>query len=460
MNNDEVILFHNCRVLRNEKLVHDEVWVQGSRIISAEEARSAPSHKAVNCFNKIIAPGFIDIQLNGAFGVDLSATQDIKKALAHISQHLPRTGVTGYCPTVITSSPETYHSRVPELGFKQGDGKFGASVLGAHLEGPFISRVKRGCHPVNLIQSFDGTGAKQLHDTYGPDLSSVSIITLAPEHPGAMEVIKYLSEKQGIIVSMGHSESNYATGEQGLLHGASALTHLFSAMNAFGHREPSLPGLICSRLSTPFKPGKLLDKIVQTRSSHTTTLPTPEGDRMTDHMSDRSPGMRSDVSSYCPTQLHYGLIADCGVHVHPCTLRIAYRLNKRGLCLITDAISALGLPDGTYNIGETRIEVFGRPRRAYAMGTETLAGVVASMDECVRFFHHTTECSLGYALTAASLHPAEMLGISAIKGHLEPGADADFIIIDDDVNVHQTWISGQLAYDHTTAAPVDVGVRI
>lgn len=465
---DEVILFHNCRVLRNERLVRDELWVHKGRIISSEEGRTHP-HRSINCENRIIAPGFIDIQINGAFGVDFSATKDIKKALARCSHLLPRTGVTGYCPTVITSAPETYHTRVPDLKFHQGDGKFGASILGGHLEGPFISKIKRGCHPPPLIQTFDGTGAQQIEKTYGKDLSSVSIITLAPEHAGAMEVISFLAA-QGIIVSMGHSEANFATGEEGLKHGASALTHLFSAMNAFGHREPSLPGLICSRLCTPFKPTKLLRTILQERGQGGSAAPhiafSADPSQMADSpvsnkncASPSAASQRSDVSSYCPSRLYYGLIADCGVHVHRCTLRIAYKLNRRGLCLITDAISALGLPDGSYNIGETQIEVFGCPRRAYSKGTDILAGVVASMDECVRFFHKVTGCPLAYALTAASLHPAEMLGIHAIKGHLSPGADADFIVIDEDVNIYQTWINGELAYDHLTSAKEEIHVE-
>eukprot|EP01055_Gregarina_sp_Pseudo9_P000713 Gregarina_sp_Pseudo_9__712@NODE_1453_length_1586_cov_85_890110_g1350_i0_p1_GENE_NODE_1453_length_1586_cov_85_890110_g1350_i0NODE_1453_length_1586_cov_85_890110_g1350_i0_p1_ORF_typecomplete_len466_score146_32Amidohydro_1/PF01979_20/2_9e23Amidohydro_3/PF07969_11/9_9Amidohydro_3/PF07969_11/4_1e07_NODE_1453_length_1586_cov_85_890110_g1350_i0971494 len=464
MTAEEVTLFHNCRVLRGEELVRDEVWVRGSKVIAPEEGRKTP-HKSINCGNKIIAPGFIDIQLNGAFGVDFSATKDIKKALAQCSHFLPRTGVVGYCPTVITSAPETYHSRVPDLKFHQGDAKFGASVLGAHLEGPFISRVKRGCHPPPLIQEL--TEIAQLEKTYGSDLSSVSIVTLAPEYSGAMEAIKHLSETHGVVVSMGHSEANFATGEEGLKHGASALTHLFSAMNAFGHREPSLPGLICSRLSTPFKPSKLLRAILAERGE--TAVPAAPHIALTQPMGDGSPvsnkqcasptSVRSDMSAYCPSRLYYGLIADCGVHVHPCTLRIAYKLNRRGLCLITDAISALGLPDGSYNIGETKIEVFGCPRRAYSTGTEILAGVVASMDECVRFFHKVTGCSLAYALTAASLHPAEMLGINAIKGHLNPGADADFILTDEQITIYQTWIKGQLTYDHLLTPPEEMHVE-
>eukprot|EP01056_Protomagalhaensia_sp_Gyna25_P005612 Protomagalhaensia_sp_Gyna_25__5611@NODE_779_length_2635_cov_41_902928_g611_i0_p1_GENE_NODE_779_length_2635_cov_41_902928_g611_i0NODE_779_length_2635_cov_41_902928_g611_i0_p1_ORF_typecomplete_len480_score70_69Amidohydro_1/PF01979_20/3_3e24Amidohydro_3/PF07969_11/13Amidohydro_3/PF07969_11/3_3e08_NODE_779_length_2635_cov_41_902928_g611_i05051944 len=458
----EAILFHNCRILRGQQLVRDELWVNGGRIISAEEGMSL-QYRTVNCANKIITPGFIDIQVNGAFGVDFSTTRDIEKALAQASHFLPFTGVTGYCPTVITSTPETYTTRVPALCFRQGGAAWGASVLGGHLEGPFISRVKRGCHPIDLVQNSiveEGDKASEqvpgrLHRMYGTDLSNVSIITLAPELPGAAEAIKYLSFKQGIVVSMGHSESDFSTGERGLLSGASALTHLFSAMNAFGHREPALPGLICSRLHTPFKPTKLLNIIVTFRKSEPPPhIQLPEGfkspgnqlvDRMTDQAS--PVGRGSDLSNYCPSQLYYGLIADCGVHIHPSTLRIAYRLNKQGLCLITDAISALGLPDGNYNIGQVPIEVFGKPRRAYVQGTETLAGVVASMDECVRFFVKTTQCPLAYALTAASLHPAEMLGVSSIKGHLNPGADADFLIIDDDVRVFQTWINGELAYD-------------
>ncbi|EZG56711.1 N-acetylglucosamine-6-phosphate deacetylase [Gregarina niphandrodes] len=410
--------FYNARVLRNEKLVSDELWVIGKKIVTPERGREAARIDRHNCYNKIIAPGFIDIQVNGAYGVDFSASDDLKYALDKCSLLITQTGCTSYCPTIITATPEEYKHRLPQIPYREGSAANGATVLGVHTEGPFISMEKRGCHPPHLVQSIPECATvedaqKVLNKCYGEDRSNIVLLTLAPEHPGAMNVVKQLSS-EGIVVSLGHSTSNYETGARALAQGASCLTHLFSAMNAFGHKEPALPGLISAK-----------------------TLEMDCG------------------SNYCPSTLYYGLIADC-IHTHPYSLRIAYCLNRHGLCLITDAMAALGLPDGMYKLGETEVEVGGTPRRALKKGTDTLAGVVASLDECVRLFARETQCGLAYALTAASTHPAECLGIDKWKGHLNPGADADLIVLDDDVIIHETWVMGEQVYDSKSGMHADV----
>lgn len=142
--------------------------------------------------------------------------------------------------------------------------------------------------------------------------------------------------------------------------------------------------------------------------------------------------------------MYFGIISD-GIHTHGAALRIAYRSHPNGLILVTDAISAMGLAEGTHRIGQYNIEV--RNHKAFIAGTNTLCGSIAPMDECIRVFKRETKCSLAYALEASSLHPAQCLGISHQKGTLDYGADADFIIINDDINVISTWISGKCVFD-------------
>lgn len=159
----------------------------------------------------------------------------------------------------------------------------------------------------------------------------------------------------------------------------------------------------------------------------------------------RDPGLVGLLTSATTLPpIFYGIISD-GVHTHPAALRIAYRANADGLCLVTDAISALGLPDGIHYVGELQIEV--RDGRAYVAGTQTLCGSIAPMDECLRIFHRSTECSVVYALEAASLHPAKCLKIDGQKGTLQFGADADFVILSDDLTVRSTWIAGECVYE-------------
>lgn len=142
--------------------------------------------------------------------------------------------------------------------------------------------------------------------------------------------------------------------------------------------------------------------------------------------------------------VYFGIISD-GIHTHGAALRIAYRTHPNGLILVTDAISAMGLEEGMHRIGQYTIQV--REHRAFIAGTNTLCGSIAPMDECVRTFKKETECSLEYALEAASLHPAQCLGISNCKGTLNYGADADFILLDDDLKIHSTWIAGDCVYE-------------
>lgn len=142
--------------------------------------------------------------------------------------------------------------------------------------------------------------------------------------------------------------------------------------------------------------------------------------------------------------VYFGIIAD-GCHTHPAALRIAYRSHPRGLCLVTDAIAALGFGEGVHKLGQFDIEV--RDGRAFLLGQNTLCGSIASMAECVRIFRQATGCTVEYALEAASLHPARALGVDGRKGSMAFGADADFVLLDDALGVRSTWIAGECVYE-------------
>jgi N-acetylglucosamine-6-phosphate deacetylase len=154
--------------------------------------------------------------------------------------------------------------------------------------------------------------------------------------------------------------------------------------------------------------------------------------------------------------VYFGIISD-GIHTHGAALRIAYRTHPNGLILVTDAISAMGLEEGMHRIGQYSIEV--RDHKAYIAGTTTLCGSIAPMDECVRIFRKETNCPIEYALEAASLHPADCLGISNRKGTLNYGTDADFILMDDEMRIHSTWIAGESVYEATEHSLPKVSTR-
>lgn len=267
-----------------------------------------------------------------------------------------------------------------------------------HLEGPFISREKRGAHPEAHLRSFEANAFQDVLATYG-SLDNVRIVTLAPELGRSHEVIRALTAL-GICVSLGHSVADLGTAEEAVQSGATFITHLFNAMLPFHHRDPGIVGLLTS---DQLPPGR---------------------------------------------HIFYGLIAD-GMHTNPAALRIAHRAHPKGLVLVTDAVPALGLGNGRHTLGQQEVEVNGLT--AYVAGTKTLSGSIAPMDACVRHFLRATGCGVESALEAASLHPARLLGLEKHKGTLDFGADADFVVLDDSLHVRATYILGELVWQAEVA---------
>ncbi|XP_033743993.1 N-acetylglucosamine-6-phosphate deacetylase-like isoform X1 [Pecten maximus] len=282
---DLVYQFVNCRLLRNHQLVEDDLWVRAGKIINPEKLffeEKVAADEQIDCGGMIISPGFIDVQINGAFGVDFSAdVTDIEKGVGKVAKGLLEHGVTSFCPTLVTCSRQTYSEILPGIK-KSNGGRSGAGVLGLHLEGPFINKEKKGAHNESFIREFTN-GFSDVLEMYGT-LDNTVIVTLAPEHERSEEVIKELVHR-GIVVSVGHSTSNLIQGETAVGNGASFITHLFNAMLPFHHRDPHLIGLLTSKM-----------------------IPSDK-------------------------KVYYGLIAD-GIHTHPAALRIAHRVDPKGLVLV------------------------------------------------------------------------------------------------------------------------------
>nr|CAG4648661.1 EOG090X06GX [Polyphemus pediculus] len=258
---------------------------------------------------------------------------------------------------------------------------------------------------MKYIQKFH-KAEKTIEEVYGPNWRNIAIVTMAPELKNSTAVIKYL-KSNGVTISLGHSMGSLIEGERAVQDGASFITHLFNAMLPFHHRDPGLIGLLAS------------SKIPSNKT------------------------------------VYYGIIAD-GVHTHPAALRIAYRTHPDGIVIVTDAMSALGLDPGHYTLGSQNVEV--TDKCAYIAGTTVLSGSIATMDKCVRHFKKASGCSMVDALEAATLHPAKALGIDHKKGTLNFGADADFVFLDQDLNVLSTWIASQCVYQSPTSAEADIAI--
>jgi len=362
--------------------------------------------EVLDCKGRIISPGYIDIQLNGAYGIDFSndciGEEGLKiEHVLHVAHRLVETGVTSFCPTMVSSSPQTYRHIISLMNTarKQQHQGGGANILGMHLEGPFFAKAKAGAHDKQHIIS-PVKGMSSVEEVYGTDQENIDIVTLAPELPGAYKAIQSMTttNPHSIVVSCGHTEATYDEGIKAIECGATLLTHLFNAMNPFHHRKPGLVGL----LSSEVKLGNM-------------NLKRP----------------------------FYSLIVD-GIHVHESAVCMAYKSHSKGCVLVTDAMAAMGLGDGDHSLGNMKVSIKGD--RATLADSDVLAGSVVSMDMCVKRFHEFTGCSIGEALLCATLHPAQVLKKQSSIGILAVGAKADMILLNDQLDILETWVGGKQVY--------------
>ncbi|KAJ8975217.1 hypothetical protein NQ317_014520 [Molorchus minor] len=352
--------FVNCRILRNHKFIKEDIWVRDGKIVNPEKIffdEKIQADIVIDCKGLAIAPGFIELQINGGYGYDFRFVTEQRKSWSYFL--LPN---FSYFSTRCVSHSFT-KNKTKKWRYKW------CHNTRCTCRRAFYQPRKEGAHPAECILDYE-KGISAIENLYG-SLENIKLITLAPEFNNSAQVIRSLTEK-GIVVSLGHSTANLSQGEAAVNNGATFITHLFNAMLPFHHRDPGLVGLLAS------------DNIPKNKS------------------------------------VYFGIIAD-NIHTHPAALRIAYRVHPNGLVLVTDAVSAHGLTEGTHKIGQMNVEI--RDKKAYVAGTNTLCGSIATMIECVQLFVKSTGCTPEYALEAASLHPAQALGIEKTKGTLNFGAD-------------------------------------
>lgn len=344
-------------LVKNHQLVKEDLFVVKGKIAPPQSRVD----QVIPMEGKIIAPGYIDLQINGAFGVDFASSLDNLDAVA---ASLAQTGVLNYLPTLISSPLEQYRVWKAHYGKQKG-------ALGVHLEGPFLNRDKAGAHPKKMIFPIS---TEAVLDT----LEGATLVTLAPEIPHALPLIKQLTAK-GVIVAAGHTLASYTEAEKGFEAGVKLVTHLFNAMTSIHHRHPGI-----------------------------------------------------GVATLTHPNVYYTIIAD-DVHIHPGMVKLAWQTNPKKMILITDAISAMGLEPGLYRLGNQAVEI--KAGKATVTGSHKLAGSILKMDQAVRNLRAMTGCSIVDAIEAASLRPAELLGITSRKGTLAIGADADLIFLDENLFV-------------------------
>jgi N-acetylglucosamine-6-phosphate deacetylase len=354
--------------------------------VTSRARRELPGNcSTVDFGDGILAPGFIDIHIHGGAGHDVMETG--ADPLPAVEKLLAGHGVSSYFPTTVTAPLDTTLAALERLaGAIEAAGKNPnsdgqrARPLGIHLEGPFISHVRRGVHPpenllVPSLPAFDRF--------WQAARGHLRVITIAAELPGAMEVIAEAS-RRGVCVSLGHSDADLNAARAAVTAGARHATHTFNAMRPLDHRDPGILGEVLT------------------------------DDRVS-----------ADI------------IAD-GIHLDPAVVDLFIRAKgAEGTVLISDATAATGMPDGCYRLGSLEVEV--KDGRCTAGGK--LAGSVLTMDRAVRNVMQFARWDLQQTLRLATLNPARVTGLST-QGELKPGARADLVVLSPTGEVRNTIIGG------------------
>ncbi|HEX6420918.1 MAG TPA: N-acetylglucosamine-6-phosphate deacetylase [Acidimicrobiales bacterium] len=338
----------------------------------------------------VVAPGFIDLQCNGAAGVDVTGEPE---RLGEVAAALPRWGVTSWLPTIVTCAPDVRRRALAAVASHAGPpsagagGAAGAVALGLHLEGPFLAPRRRGAHdPRHLVApSLDLVEREGWSRAAG-----VALVTLAPELAGALPVVRALVDR-GVVVAAGHSDATATQAAAAVDAGVSYVTHLFNAMAPLHHREPGLAGVA------------LADE-----------------------------------------RLRAGVIAD-GLHVDPLVVALAARALGDRLSLVTDAVAALGAPPGRVHLGGRTAEVSAGDG-AVRLPDGTLAGSTLPLDRAVRNLVAFAGVPLDRAVRAVTAAPAAVLRLTD-RGVVAPGAVADLVLLTPGGAVVATLVGGRVVHD-------------
>jgi N-acetylglucosamine-6-phosphate deacetylase len=377
---DSMKLIRNVTVLTPfRRLENAQVVIEEGRIAAVEKDSLKPKPSAVDGGGNLLVPGFIDLQVNGAFGEDFTENPS---CMWKVASELTRFGVTRFLPTVITSPLEVIAANINTFQAGPPQGFTGAVPLGLHVEGPYLNPTRKGAHREEFLRLPNLEEVQSFSPEQG-----VRLVTLAPELPGALEVVKELTAR-GVVVSAGHSAAALNQARDAFAAGITWGTHLFNGMPPFNHYEPGLVGAL------------LIE-----------------------------PGMR------------FGIIPD-GIHVHPTMFSMVWKISGPGrMVAVTDAMSALGMPPGKYVLGPGQ-DVY-VDKRSARLPNGGLAGSILSHDAALRNLIRFTGCPLEEALTCLTTTPAEVMNLGKEIGKIETGYRADLVLLSSSLEVLRTFVDGE-----------------
>ncbi|MFO8064885.1 MAG: N-acetylglucosamine-6-phosphate deacetylase [Spirochaetota bacterium] len=386
----DLAIEHGTVITPLQRLNDTTILVADGRIVDIRPSHQAdvpPDAAVIDAGGKFVVPGFIDIHVNGGGGGD--ALDGTHEALSAMCRTHARGGTTSLVPTVITAPMEKISRAVEVIGEVAASGGDGAEVLGAYVEGPFLSSQQKGAHNPNHLRIPAETDYSRLLEL----AEHIRMVALAPELPGAGAAITAFKQ-HGVRAAVAHSQATYDEVMEAVDNGLTHVSHLFSSMSQMFR-----------------KPGDYRK-----------------------HGGVTEAALLSD-------DLSVELVGD-GYHVPKSLLRLAVKNKPEGkLCVVTDAMRAAGKEPGTYILGD--LEIIVEDGIALLPDRSVFAGSVCTMDTCLKTLTELGGMSLEAALRAATMDPARIIGVDDRKGSLHVGKDADIVILDQKLRVTQTLIRGK-----------------
>ena len=376
------MLFRASRIYDGQNLLSKhELLVENGSIVSIRPQSNAVASEVVDLGDTIIAPGFVDLQVNGAAGVMLNDRQDLDTIASMCRTHM-EVGTTALLPTLI-SAPSDVVSAALRAGIEATQRKV-PGFAGLHIEGPHIDPRRKGAHDIAVIRSMTESDVNMLAEA-APHLPTL-LVTVAPESVTPAQIAELT--KAGIVVSLGHSNTGIDAAKAAFRAGATMVTHLFNAMSQIGNREPGLVG------------GALTDG-----------------------------------------QVFAGLIAD-GIHVHPDNVALASRAlvgRHGGIVLVTDAMACYGTDAMTFAIGGRTVV---RANGALRLEDGTLAGADLDLPTALANFTRMAQLDIADSLAATTSTPARAIRRFPELGSLSTGQPANFVCLSSDLKLVRTWHQG------------------
>ncbi|MEH7081614.1 N-acetylglucosamine-6-phosphate deacetylase [Neobacillus drentensis] len=378
------ILIRNVRFVSDAKPKPRTILIRNGQIESIyndDVSFDIKTDSAIEGNGQLLIPGMIDVHIHGADGFDMM--DGTIESVEAVSRACARTGCTSFLATSVSSSLQDLLKMIGNV--KEAAGREpGAGLVGLHIEGPYLNVKRKGMQNEQYLRHPDLDEMKTILEASG---SLLRMVTLAPELPGGLEMIRFLKE-QGIIAAIAHSDSTYEEAKAAFQSGASHVTHCFNGMRPIHHRDP---GVV--------------------------------------------------IAAFEDSSVSVQAIVD-DVHLHPAIVRLIYR--EKGpdhMVLITDALQAMGMGDGTYLFGGHEVRV---SHGVATLSDGTLASSTVTMNQALGKAVRSG-IPLKDAVTMATKTPADILGLPN-KGRIEPGADADLVLMNDQFEVLWTIVNGKLVY--------------